>query len=158
MSNITTGLRQLEAYLQEELGAQGRLIRLLEDQERALLSHSRPAIESASHALQAQFSASATRSRRREEIIAQLAQTWGVAPQTLTLASISERAGDEGLRLARQRSDLQRATRTAQRLAQRTAAAARLHSRISSDVVRACLGVDASAPKLEAGSVVDAEG
>lgn len=157
MSSATTWLRQLEAYVQEELGAQGRLIALLEDQERALLSHSRPAIESASHALQAQFAASSTRSRRREELVSRIAQVWGVAPQTLTLASIAERAAADGERLARQRAELQRATRKAQRLARRTAAAARLHSRLSNEIVRACLGADALSPRVEAGTVVDAE-
>ena len=157
MSSATTWLRQLESYVQEELGAQGRLIALLEDQERALLSHSRPAIEAASHALQAQFAASSARARRREELVTRLAQFWGVAPQSLTLASIAERAAGDGERLARQRTDLQRATRMAQRLARRTAAAARPHSRLSSEIVRACLGSDVLAPKVEAGNVVDAE-
>ncbi len=157
MSTSTTWLRQLEAYLQEEIGAQGRLIALLEEQERALLSHSRLAIESASHALQAQFAASSSRSRRREDLVARLAQSWGVAPQSLTLASIAERAGSDGERLARQRSELQRATRKAQRLARRTAAAARLHSRLSNEIVRACLGADTLSPKVDAGAVVDAE-
>lgn len=157
MSNATTWLRQLEAYVQEELGAQGRLIALLEDQERALLSHERTSIEAVSEALHAQFPASAARSRRREELVGLLAQSWGVAANTLTLSSIVTRAGADGERLARQRAELERATRRAQKLARRTAAAARLHSRLSNEIVRACLGVGSEAGAQAAGAMVNAE-
>lgn len=157
MSNASTWLRQLEAYVQEELGAQGRLITMLEDQERALLSHERSAIESASEALHAQFAASASRSRRREELVGLLAQSWGVAASALTLSSIVARAGPDGERLGRQRAELERATRRAQKLARRTAAAARLHSRLSNEIVRVCLGAGGQVGAPSLGAMVDAE-
>ncbi len=157
MSNTTTWLRQLEACLQEELGAQSRWLSLLEAQERALLSHERETILATSTALQAEFSGAAGRTRRRDELVARLASSWNVAPASLTLASIVERAGADGERLRRQRADLERLSGRVQKLARRTGSAARLHSRLSSDIVRACLASSGGADVDAGGAMVNAE-
>jgi hypothetical protein len=156
MSNTTTWLRQLEACLQEELGAQSRWLTLLEAQERALLSHERETILATSSALQAEFSGASGRTRRRDELVGRLAQTWGVAAASLTLASIVERAGAEGERLRRQRGELEKVSRRVQKLARRTGSAARLHSRLSNDIVRACLATS-GADVESSGAMVNAE-
>jgi hypothetical protein len=157
MSNVTTWLRQLEAYVQEELGAQGRLTGLLETQERALLSHERDALTSASEALQAEIAGSAARARRRDELVGQLARAWGVDASALTLASIARRSGVDGERLTRQRAELQRASQRVQKLARRANSAARLHSRLSGDIVRACLAAGGEADVDAGGALVNAE-
>jgi len=157
MNNETTLLRQLEAYVQEELGAQGRLTGLLEAQERALLSHEREQLEAASTALQAEFIGAASRAKRRDELVGQLAKSWNVAASALSLSSIVRRFGADGERLRRQRVELERAVKRVQKLARRTASAARMHSRLSNEIVRACLSAADGVDVHEGGSLVNAE-
>lgn len=157
MSSETTLLRQLEAYVQEELGAQGRLIGLLEAQERALLSHEHAQLEAAGTALQAEFLGAASRAKRRDELVGQLAKAWEVAASALSLSSIVRRFGADGERLRRQRLELERAVKRAQKLARRTAAAARMHSRLSNEIVRACLSASDGSDLHAGGSLVNAE-
>jgi hypothetical protein len=88
-----------------------------------------------------------------------LANVWGVAPATLTLGSIVQRVGDEGRRLARQREDLQHAAGSVARQSQRNGLVARLHQRVTSQVLQAVL-VDGGdgASLTEGGTLINAEG
>jgi hypothetical protein len=151
-----TWLRQLEAYVQEEVGAQARMLAALERQELALRGHDSAAVAASAQALEVEIQASALRSKRRDELIAALARSWNVAARALTLTSIVGRAGPEGERLGRARVELEVVTRRVQRLARRTVTAARFHQRITTDILRALL--DSGSVRVEnGGTLVDAE-
>lgn len=157
MNTTVTLLRQLEAHVQEELGAQARLLALLETQERALRANVGDDVLAATQALDIEIEASARRGRRRDELLAGLAEAWGVAARTLTLSSVVRRAGEEGERLARQKLELERLASRTTRLARRNAMAARFHERLTQDVVRALLALKGDARVEDGGQLVDAE-
>jgi hypothetical protein len=159
MNQVMTLLRQLEAHVQEEIGAQGRVLAALEAQGEALRSHDSARIVEATAALDREILAQARRAERRTELLTALANVWGVAPATLTLGSIVQRVGDEGRRLARQRDDLQHAAGSVARQSQRNGLVARLHQRVTSQVLQAVL-VDGGdgASLTEGGTLINAEG
>lgn len=153
--SATTLLRQLESYAQEELGAQIRALELLEAQERALIDGDASRIESATRALERDLQSVPARARRRDDALAQLARLWELAPKTLTLASVAERAGDEGERLRRQRAELRDVLAKVARLTRRNTLRARVHERLNADVLQTVLAVD---PGSTLGALIDAEG
>jgi len=157
MTSTITLLRQLEALVQEEIGAQSRLQALLERQDEALRTHVPERMLSAAHALDGELAPSAQRAQRRVEIVAALARAWGIAPSALTLSSIVRRSGDEGERLARQKPELERIARGVQKLARRSAIAARYHQRLTAEVVQAVLVQADGVRVLDGGALVDAE-
>jgi hypothetical protein len=158
MSSLTTLLRQLEAYVQEEIGAQTRLVALLEAQERALRVHDAAELLDTTSAIDAELEGSAQRGRRRRELFASLAGLWMVAPSSLTLSSIALRAGPDAQRLERQKDDLDRAARRVQRLARRSGLVARFHQRLTADVLQALLAAGEEERVDCGGRLVDAEG
>jgi hypothetical protein len=157
VKDATTTLRQLEAYVQEEIGAQGRLLAALEAQDAALRSHEPERIAHATGALDAELEAQGNRAHKRRQLLESLASIWGVAASSLTLTSIAERAGDDGERLARQRHELERVTRRVQRLARRNTTIARFHQRLTADVLQALLVQDEGVQVSDGGALVDAE-
>ena len=157
MNNVITLLRQLESYVQEEIGAQGRLLASLEAQDRALRAHDAARIAEATRALDGEIEASSKRAQRRQELVSSLAKLWSVAPSSLTLGSIAERVGDEGARLGRQRNELQSASAQVAKLGRRNGLVARFHQRLTAEVLQAVLVQADGAPLHEGGALVDAE-
>lgn len=157
MSEYTTALRHLEAYVQEEIGAQSRLLTLLQAQEAALRSHSALELAAATASLDRELESTHDRARRRQTILESLARKWSVAASSLSLTSVVERVGDEGERLARQRGELERATRKVQRLARRNAVAANYHQRLTAEVLQAVLAPQSGGLVTDGGGLVDAE-
>ncbi len=150
-------LRQLEAYIQEEIGAQSRMLGSLEDQALALKINAPERMLAATQALESEIAATQSRSRRRNELLAGLAQSWEVAPEALTLSSVVRRAGEEGTRLARQRGELERLAQRTSTLARRNGTAARFHERLTQDVVRALLALEDGVCVEDGGRLVNAE-
>lgn len=157
MSTTTTLLRQLEAYVQEEIGGQARLLALLEVQEAALRARRTDELASATRALDSELDAALGRGRRRREIVAALATQWGIAESALTLSSIVRRTGDEGDRLSRQKDELERVSLDVQRVARRAGVCARFLQRLEAELLQAVLSPPAGAPLHEGGALVDAE-
>jgi hypothetical protein len=157
MSSVTTLLRQLEANVQEETGAQRRLLELLGAQDMALRSHAALSISETTRALEAPLESAERRTNARRAILASLASAWNVSADALTLSSIATRAGEDGERLRRQRDELERVTRSVQKLARRNGTVARFHQRLTADVLQAVLASDADAPVADGGTLVDAE-
>jgi hypothetical protein len=159
MSTNTTPtlLRQLEACVQEEIGGQARLLALLETQETALRGHRPDELLAATRALDGEVELAAKRGARRGELVAELARQWGLAHEALTLSSIVRRSGGEGGRLARQKEDLERVSRQVQRLARRTATAARYYERLNSELLHVLLTPEGGPRLAEGGALVDAE-
>ena len=157
MNQVITLLRQLEAYVQEEIGAQGRVLAALDRQGEALRSHEPVRILESTRALDLEIEAQARRSGRRAALIEGLATAWGVAPSSLTLGSIVQRIGDEGARLTRQRDELRRATGEVAKQSRRNGMVARFQHKIASDVLQAVLVPEGQGSLDEGGTLVDAE-
>jgi len=159
MNQVMTLLRQLEAHVQEEIGAQSRVLAALEALREALRSHESARIVTATAALDSEIAAQARRTERRNELLASLATAWGLPAGTLTLGSIVQRVGDEGRRLARQRDELAETVGNVARQSRRNGLVARLHQRVTSEVLQAVLVESGSEAVLaEGGALVDAEG
>ncbi len=159
MNQVMTLLRQLEAHVQEEIGAQSRVLAALEAQGEALRSHESARIVAATSTLDAEIMAQARRTERRNELLSALAVAWGLPAATLTLGSIVQRVGDEGRRLARQREELAATVGNVTRQSRRNGLVARLHQRVTSEVLQAVLVESGNSAVLaEGGVLVDAEG
>jgi hypothetical protein len=140
----TTALR-LNAWLQEEIGAQRRLDALLAEEERAIRAVDTPAILAAGERVQAELRASAPRERRRQALMADLGRAWGVDPRALTLASIAARLGAgsrEADLLLRQRADLRAVAAEVARRGRRIASLARYHAGLFGELLNTLLGVE----------------
>ena len=150
-------VRQLEACVQEELGAQKRVLDLLNRQEAALREGAPRAIDAATRAMQGELASLAARTERRNLLVRRLATVWSVDKGALTLASIAARSGKDGERLMRMRADLRLASARVARQTRRNAQTANLHQRtwngILEDVLDALTGDDAPSD----GRLVDAE-
>lgn len=150
---VGTLVRQLEACLQEEKGVQGRLLALLEAQEKAALAGDGDALVITGDDLERELAGETTRERRRRELLAGFAAAFGVPARILTLSSIVERLGSEGERLGRLRAELRETLLAVRGKSKRVAVIARGHQDVLRDVLRVLLG-DSS----ETGGVlVDAE-
>jgi hypothetical protein len=159
MNQVMTLLRQLEAHVQEEIGAQSRVLAALEAQGEALRSHESARIVAATSTLDAEIMAQARRTERRNELLSALAAAWSLPTGTLTLGSIVQRVGDEGRRLARQREELAATVGNVARQSRRNGLVARLHQRVTSEVLQAVLVESGdNAVLAEGGALVDAEG
>jgi hypothetical protein len=157
VNSVVILLKQLEAYVQEEIGAQGRTLALLGAQDEALRSGEPHKVAASTEALEREMRSAPSRARRRGELLAGFAALWNLAPHTLTLSSIVDRSGDQGERLGRQRDELRAVVAKISRQARRNSTAARFHERFASEVLHVLLAVDGS-KSIEAGGVlVDAQ-
>jgi hypothetical protein len=157
MSSIPLLLRQLEAYVQEEIGAQGRTLVLLAAQEEALRTGEPRKIAAATLHLEHELQSIPARTRRRTQLLDGLARTWNAAAGALTLSSVVERAAGEGERLGRQRTELRELVAKVTRQTRRIAATARFHGRFTTEVLQTLLAIDGAAPIEAGGVLVDAE-
>jgi hypothetical protein len=157
MSQLSTLLRHLEAYVQEEIGAQSRTLALLEAQQDAVASSEPSAITKATSALENELRAVAVRARRRDELLRGFARFWNIDAQSLTFASLIERAGPEAERLQRQRSDLRSAAGRVARRARVVGTAARAHQRLTAEIIETVLVDEECQSVGTGGALVDAE-
>lgn len=141
MSTRTAGLLiQIEAWAREELGAQRELARALEELERAACGRDARALSAAGERLEERVQAVPARERRRAQLLARLGAELGVAPGTLTLRSLAERARGLGLAadgLQALREELREEVARVLRAGRRVAAVARGHRALLDDVLRA---------------------
>lgn len=156
MTKLQTLLRHLEAYVQEEIGAQRRTLSLLEAHELAVHTTTPRLIQEATSALEEELRPVPARARRRDELLRGFGKLWGVDPRTLSLGSVIERAGPEAERLQRQRKDLREATARVARQSRRNAVAARTHQRLTAEIIESLLALEGDAME-NGGSLVNAE-
>lgn len=126
---------KLEAYLQEEKGAQGRLLALLEAQEKAVVEGDTSALEITGAELEQELAGEPRRERRRREILNEIGRALGVPVGILTVRSLAERLGPDGERLMRLRDELREALVAVRRKSGRVAAIARGQRDIVRDVM-----------------------
>jgi hypothetical protein len=123
-------VHRTEAWLREEIGAQGRLAVVLDAQERAIRDGNAAALAESAGTLDIELRAGMPREGRRRELARELARVTGAQAETLTLTTIAERAaaaGADTLGLVRLREELRGATASTLRRGRRLAALARYH-------------------------------
>ena len=150
-------MRRLEAYVQEEIGAQRRLLEILETQEHSIRSGDSAALAEQGREIERELRTRAERARRRSALLELFGRLWDVAPGTLTLSSICERAGDEAGLLLRQKDDLRNVVAAVTRSSRRLSSAARLHRRLIAEVIETVLAGEDEACVAAGGTLVDAE-
>lgn len=156
MIQLSTLMRHLEAYVQEEIGVQGRTVALLEAQERAVHTTEPAEIHKATLALEEELKTVGARARRRDELLRAFGRLWSLDPVALTLSSLIERAGPEAERLQRQRRELRDATALVSRQARRSTKAARTHQRLTAEIIESVLVEDGESA-ANGGALVNAE-
>lgn len=155
--NHTVHLRQLEAWLQEELGARHALADMLEAQGQALLEGDIDRVEACTFAVQESAQAAASRGLRRSALMDALAESFGVASGSLTVGSICERLGQEAERAGKLRAELLEMTRAELEQVKRNAALARAQGQATTEILKIVLGSDdGSDPTERSGGLVNA--
>jgi len=157
MENLQSLMNHLESCMRDHVGAQNRMIVLLEEQERCVLNERPEAVELATKALGAELSTVPERTERRDKILARFALAWGVAAGSLTLSSVAERFGEGADRLRELRDELREATALCMRLNRRVSALVRLHRRVMLDVIDSLLADEENSPMRETGTLLNAE-
>ena len=150
-------LNHLEVCVAEDLVAQKRLVELLTRQEEMIVQNDTKGLQEATEAMEAELRLAPTRSGNRERILRQLARTWRVHRDTITLSSAAERAEEGGDRIRDLRRELRSTCADVARANRRLAALTTLHRSIVRDVIDTLLGDENGSPILLAGTLVDAE-
>ncbi len=136
---LQSELVQLEAWAQEELASQAELSKALNLQEAAVRAGSTEDLLAGTKAVESATRNNVLRERRRVAGLRTLARRFGVAVETLTLQSISERVAACGLdvsRLDRMRADMRVSVADALRRGRRIASLARQHRSLMDNMFR----------------------
>ena len=157
MNNLAKLLKHLEAYVQEEIGAQARTVTLLDAQEDAVRASDHVALRRANQALDAELGTVGERARRRGLLLEGFGKLWKLDPSTLTLSSLIERIGPSAERLQRQRSELRELTARSARRARKIGSVARAHHRVTTEILEAVLEDAEGASIEDGGALVNAE-
>jgi hypothetical protein len=143
--------------VQEEIGAQRRALEFLEAQEQAIRDGDAERIASCGSSVEAELRKVGDRGRRREALLEEFGLLWAVAPRSLTLTSICERAAQGSERLARQTADLRKVVASVTRSSRRLATAARMHRGLLLEVIETVLAGEDELCVGSGGTLVDAE-
>jgi FlgN protein len=149
-------LNALQAWAQEELGGQRRMLLLIERQEQALCANDPAGLAAATAALEPELAAQGERVGKRQRIFAALAAHWQADPEALSLSSILERSGEQP-GLAKLRKELHSSTTGLLRRNRRFAALAAAHRRLVEELVEALLEIKDPSSHARGGALVDAQ-
>jgi len=156
MIPIQSLLNSLQAWAQEELAGQRRMIAILERQEASICANDPAALAEATSSLEPELAAQSERIDKRKRIFAVLAGHWSADPEALSLGSILERSGPQpGLESLR--TELRRSTTELLRRNRRFAALASAHRRLVEELVNALLQAANPSSDPRGGSLVNAE-
>lgn len=147
-------INALEIWLGDEILGKARLVKALEAQEEALVDGKPEDITQATSVVGRELELEIERARRRELIFARLGSHWNVAPKTLTLGSIAERAGPSGARLDELRTELRTHVAEVLRRNRRIARLVHVHNSIVEETITALVGTHA--PEGATGALFDA--
>jgi hypothetical protein len=120
----------VEAWLQEEVGAQRALLAILERVEAAACKGSGADLASSGRELEACLAATSRRDARRSALFARLATALGLAPEGLTMSGLCARLAAQEIdttRLEPMRAELRELVRSVVRSSRRLAALAQYH-------------------------------
>jgi hypothetical protein len=147
---------RLEAWVQEELNAQRKLLRNLAKQEEALKVTNLDALDEQVALGRSLRTSSAARDRRRHMLMKDFERVWSVSATTLTLGSIAARLGTNGRRLAVLRKDLKATLVEIGQVAQRVRTFARYHQGVIHEVVEDVLNTNCEALQ-EGGTLINTD-
>ncbi len=156
MIPIQSLLNSLQAWAQEELAGQRRMLAIIERQEQALCANRPDDLAQATAALEPELVAQAERVEKRKRLFAVLGARWNADPAALTLSSILARS-DEQPGLATLRDELRRSTNELLRRNRRFSALAAAHRRLVEELVQALIQAGDPACRNQGGMLVDAE-
>jgi hypothetical protein len=139
-------LPRTEAWVQEELAAQRRVLANLRLQQAALEVSDLPALDRAVAEARELQKLTRERDRRRKMLLKDFQRLWGVSAKSMTLGSICARLGGSGRRLKKLRDELNDVVRDVARTGQRVRTFARYHQGVIREVVETVV-------KNEGGSV-----
>jgi hypothetical protein len=147
---------RLEAWVQEELGAQRKLLENLRQQEAALKVLDHDSLDARiAEGRNLRLSAGA-RERRCHMLLKDYERVWGISAKALTLGSIATRVGSSGRRLTLLRKELKETLLEISRVAQRVRTFARFHQGVIHEVVEEVFG-STDAALQEGGTLVNTE-
>lgn len=147
----------LAAWAKDEVAAQQQLLAALERQEEAVRVRDHGAIESAGEELERLSGTGATRARRRDFLLGQLAELWQVPRSVLTLGSVIERLGPKGELLVDLRAELRDGAALVLKKSRRVAALVNAFRRLSNEVVELLLTDEEGTPLHQGGTLIHVE-
>ena len=150
-------INHLRNWAREELALQAELLEALDEQSLAIRGRGSDRLEEATAIVEERSAAARKNEARRTQLFERLAQKWGVAPGTLTFASIAMRAGDHGEGLAALRGELREVVQAVQSKARLVQAELRMHQRIAVEVLGTLLGQDDDGSVTSRGALLNAE-
>lgn len=144
----------LQAWAQEELAGQRRILELVARQEQALCANDTHALLEATQALEPELKTQSERAERRRRLFAKLAAHWHVDAEALSIGSILERCGGHA-GLAHLREELRRSSSELVRRNRRFAALAGAQRRLIEELVAGLLQQDDPRALHEGGTLVN---
>lgn len=147
----------LAQWSRDERDAQLASLDLLEEQERAVRARDLDAVEAVGEQLRAQGARGATRARRRDQLLGELAAIWGVPRTALSLGSVAERLGKDDAGLAELRVELRHVAARVLRTSRRVAVLVNTFRRVSREVVEMLLTDEDGTPLHQGGGLVNEE-
>ena len=159
MKNVDTLINHLEANARDELAAQEGILKLLHEQERAIVEGKTELVAELAKRLQGESANASRRAGTRQQVLKAIANAWSVPVGAMTLGSIAERAGQRGDRLLHLRTSLREKASEVLRKNRRVAAVARLHHHVVREVIDTILTDESGSSVQEnpAGALIDAE-
>lgn len=148
---------RLLASLRDEVAAQERIAALLERQEQTVVSPSSDLFREATEALEAELGRAPHRATKRERVLRDLAELFGVARSALTITSLVERLGPAGDALRVERGRLESTVLEVQRRTRRVNALVRMHREVTRDLLQVVLGTEEGGDVHAGGTLIDAE-
>jgi hypothetical protein len=155
--NLQSTLNHLEACLVEEIQKQNDSVAWVESLEKAIAANASVEFEALVANGAEVCRASDVVSRRRKELVAQLAGYWKIPATALTLGGVVRRAEGRGARLGDLRGELRAAVATVMKRQRRLASLIGMHRRINADVMQIMLGCETQDQVKQGGSLINAE-
>ncbi len=147
-------LNALQAWAQEELGGQRRIVAIIGRQEAALCANDTRALLDATQELEPEMKSQSERAERRRRLFQKLAAHWQVDAEALSLGSILERSGGHA-GLAALREELRGSTAELVRRNRRFAALAGAQRRMIEELVAGLLQQDDPRALQQGGTLVN---
>lgn len=162
--NAQALVNRTEAWIQEELCAQKRMLGLLGEQEQAIRAADAERVLASGARIEAELAGGAPRERRRRDLVNTCARAFGVTCKEVTLTALGERAREAGADVSRleiARGELRSTTAAVLRKGRKISAQARYHQGLLEELALVLAGPSAGAPpgalQRSATNLIDAE-
>lgn len=155
--NLARTLNQLGGYVQDEVSARRRTLRLLEEQEAGIQANDPRATAEAVRKLDREMSTNTARVRRRQQLLGDLATAWNVPADLLSLGSIIERGGSAAAHIVPLRDELRSITAQVIQKNRLLSSLIGMHRRVIRDVIEYVLEDERGAVMHGSGTLIDAE-